>query len=309
MDRRPLGNTGLETSIIGFGAASLGEEYGAIDLQEALRVVPAVLDAGITFLDTSPYYGRGKSEVLLGHALRGVPRERYVLCTKLGRYDDTHFDFSPRRVRESVDISLKRLGTDHLDVVLCHDVEFVDIDRVIHDALPALRQLQQDGKVLAIGASAYPIPALRRMVDDGDVDVVLSYGNLTLHNRELQSLLPLCEQRGVGVINAAPFDMQLLTMNEPQPWHPASTELRDAVHVAQQLCRDAGEDLARLAFRFSVEQPGPATTVIGSAYPSEVRQWLEWLERPVDVALLDQVGKLLHNASGAVRVMGRPENN
>jgi aryl-alcohol dehydrogenase-like predicted oxidoreductase len=309
MERRPLGNTGLETSILGYGAASLGEEYGAIDLQESLAVIPAVLDAGIDFLDTSPYYGRGKSEVLLGHALRGVPRERYTLCTKLGRFDDDVFDFSPRRVRESVEVSLKRLGTDHLDIVLCHDVEYVDIDRVIQDAVPALLDLKRAGKVLAVGASGYPIPALRRMVETDQIDVILSYGCMTLHNRELQKLLPACAERGIGVINAAPFDMQLLTMNEPQPWHPAPDALREAVREAQALCREAGEDLARLAFRFTLAQPGPATTVVGTAYPREVRQWLEWLEQPVDQALLERVADLLHAAPDAVRLSGRPENN
>src|SRR5437868_13796435 len=127
MERRPLGKTGLHLPVISFGASSLGQEFRKVDLNEALRSVHVALDAGMNFIDTSPFYGRGMSEVLLGIALRGVPRERYLLGTKLGRYDGAHFDFSARRVAESVDVSLHRMGVDYLDIMLCHDIEFVDM--------------------------------------------------------------------------------------------------------------------------------------------------------------------------------------
>src|SRR5271154_2701647 len=107
---RPLGQTGLQLPWISFGASSLGQEFRSVDINEALRSVRVALDLGMNFIDTSPYYGRGMSEVLLGVALRGVPRDSYVLGTKLGRYDAAHFDFSARRVFESVDVSLQRMG-------------------------------------------------------------------------------------------------------------------------------------------------------------------------------------------------------
>ncbi|MBK8976293.1 MAG: aldo/keto reductase [Planctomycetes bacterium] len=309
MQRRPLGNTGITVSALGYGAASLGEEYGPIDLADSLRVVPEALAIGIDLFDTSPYYGRGASEVLLGHALRGVPRDRYHLSTKLGRYDQQHFDFSPRRVRESVDTSLVRLRTDHLDLVLCHDVEFVEIDRVIAETLPTLRSLQREGKVRAVGASAYPIAALRRMIVDGDVDVVLGYGSLTLHNRQLEELLPLCAERGVGVLHAAPFDMGLLTDSDPPAWHPATPELRAAVCRARALCAAQGDSLARIAFRFAVDHGGPAATIVGTAFVDQVRAWDRWLREPVDPTLVREVGDLLQGAPDAVRTVGLPENN
>jgi aryl-alcohol dehydrogenase-like predicted oxidoreductase len=106
----------------------------------------------MTFIDTSPFYGRGLSECLLGVALRGVPRERYLLGTKLGRYDRAHFDFSARRVVESVDVSLSRMGVDYLDIILCHDIEFVDMPQIVDEKLPA--QIQQQGKVRLIGSAA-----------------------------------------------------------------------------------------------------------------------------------------------------------
>src|SRR6476661_9518675 len=148
---RPLGRTGLDLSWLGFGASSLGAEFRSIDLGEAMRSVRVALDLGMNFIDTSPFYGRGLSECLLGPALRDVPRDSYLLGTKLGRYDLAHFDFSARRVVESVDVSLHRLGTDHLDIVLCHDIEFVKMQQIVDETIPALRRVQQQGKVRFIG--------------------------------------------------------------------------------------------------------------------------------------------------------------
>src|SRR6266704_2731113 len=136
MQTRPLGRTGLELPVVSFGASSLGQEFRKVDLTEALRSVHVALEAGMNFIDTSPFYGRGMSEVLLGITLRDVPRERYLIGTKLGRYDLSHFDFSARRVRESIDISLHRLGVDYLDICLCHDIEFVAMQQIVDETIP-----------------------------------------------------------------------------------------------------------------------------------------------------------------------------
>src|ERR1700744_4364660 len=146
MQTRRLGKTDLDLPILSFGASSLGQEFRSVKLDEALDSVRVALDCGLNFIDTSPFYGRGMSEVLLGIALEGVPRESYTLCTKLGRYDLAHFDFSARRVAESVDVSLQRLRTGHLDIVLCHDIEFVPLRQIVDETLPALRKVQQTGK-------------------------------------------------------------------------------------------------------------------------------------------------------------------
>src|SRR6202167_4953188 len=143
MERRPLGNTGLTLPILSFGASSLGAEFRPVDINEALRAVHVALDLGMNFIDTSPFYGRGMSEVLLGFALRGVPRDRYILGTKLGRYAGAHFDFSAKRVAESIDVSLERMRVEHLDICLCHDIEFVDMAQIIEQTLPAMRQAQK----------------------------------------------------------------------------------------------------------------------------------------------------------------------
>src|SRR5438876_2265262 len=161
MQTRVLGKTGLRLPVLSFGASSLGQEFRSVTLDEAIRSVHVALDCGLTFIDTSPFYGRGMSEVLLGVALRGVPRDRYTLCTKLGRYDLAHFDFSARRVRESVDVSLHRLGVDHLDICLCHDIEFVEMQPIVDETLPALRKVRAQGKVRFIGISGYPMKIFR----------------------------------------------------------------------------------------------------------------------------------------------------
>jgi len=122
MQTRQLGKTDLNLPVVSFGASSLGQEFRPVQLSEALESVQVALELGMNLIDTSPFYGRGMSEVLLGLALREVPRSDYLLCTKLGRYDLSHFDFSARRVHESIDVSLHRLGTDYLDIALCHDI-------------------------------------------------------------------------------------------------------------------------------------------------------------------------------------------
>src|SRR5712691_3384922 len=185
MQTRPLGRTGLNLPILSFGASSLGQEFRKVSLDEALRSVLVALECGLNFIDTSPFYGRGMSEVLLGIALRDIPRDSYLLGTKLGRYDLAHFDFSAKRVAESVDVSLHRLGTDHLDIVLCHDIEFVPMQQIVDETIPALKKIQQSGKVRFIGFSGYPMKIFKFILDQTDVDCVLSYNQYCLQNTRL----------------------------------------------------------------------------------------------------------------------------
>src|SRR3954453_7480174 len=234
MKTRPLGKTGLNLPILSFGASSLGAEFRAIDVNEALRSVHVALENGMNFIDTSPYYGRGMSEVLLGIALEGVPRESYLLCTKLGRYAPAHFDFSPKRVVESIDVSLERLRTDHLDIILCHDVEFVDLDYIVNETLPAVRKAQQQGKVKFVGVSGYPMKMFRWVAERAALDVILSYNHYTLQNTMLADLVPEMTRKGVGVMNAAPFAARLLT-NQPLPsWHKATPQVREVARRAAE---------------------------------------------------------------------------
>jgi aryl-alcohol dehydrogenase-like predicted oxidoreductase len=309
MQFRPLGRTGLELSWLSFGASSLGQEFRSVDLNEAMRAVRVALDLGMNFIDTSPFYGRGLSECLLGPALRDVPRDSYYLGTKLGRYDRAHFDFSARRVVESVDVSLHRLGVEYLDVMLCHDIEFVDMAQIVDETLPALRKIRDQGKVRFIGISGYPMNTFRYVLDRTDLDVVLSYNHYTLQNTMLADLVPYLQQKGVGVLNAAPFSARLLT-NAPLPaWHKATAEVRSACRRAAEHCTARGVDIAQLALQFSLANRDLTTCVVGSANPENVRQWAAWADQPLDQSLLSEVLAILRPIHNWFYTEGRPENN
>jgi L-galactose dehydrogenase len=309
MERRPLGQTGLELSKLSFGASSLGQEFRPVDLNEAIRSVHVALDVGMNFIDTSPYYGRGTSECLLGFALRDVPRDKYYLGTKLGRYDAAHFDFSARRVVESVDVSLQRMGVEYLDIVLCHDIEFVEMQQIVDETLPALRRLQRQGKVRFVGISGYPMNIFRYVLDRTELDVVLSYNHYTLQNTMLADLVPYLKSKEVGIINAAPFSARLLT-NAPLPsWHKATPQVRDICRHAAEHCRVRGVDIAQLALQFSLAHPDLTTCITGSANPTRVAQWARWADEPMDETLLAEVLEILRPIHNWYYVEGRPENN
>ena len=157
MERRKLGKTELELPVISYGASSLGQEFRRISIDEALRSCRTAIDLGMDFIDTSPFYGRGMSEVMLGQVLRDIPRDSFTLGTKLGRYDLHHFDFSAKRVAESIDISLHRMGVDYIDIILCHDIEFVKMQQIVDETIPAIQKIRDQGKVRYIGFSGYPM--------------------------------------------------------------------------------------------------------------------------------------------------------
>jgi aryl-alcohol dehydrogenase-like predicted oxidoreductase len=309
MKYRPLGRTGLEFSWLSFGASSMGQEFRPVDLGEALRSVRVALDLGMNFIDTSPYYGRGMSECLLGVALRDVPRERYYLGTKLGRYAPAHFDFSARRVIESVDVSLERLKVEYFDILLCHDIEFVDMKQIVEETLPALRKAQQQGKVRFIGVSGYPMNIFRYILDRTDLDVILSYNHFTLQNTMLADLVPYLEAKKVGIMNAAPFSARLLTNTTLPPWHKATPEVRAVAAQAAQHCAAAGVDIAQLALHYSLTHPAMATCIVGSANPDNVRKWVQWADQPIDEKLLGEVLAILQPIHNWFYVEGRAENN
>jgi len=307
---RRLGQTDLHLPILSFGASSLGAEFRQVTLDEVLKSVHVALECGLNFIDTSPFYGRGMSEVLLGVALKGVPRESYLLCTKLGRYDLAHFDFSAKRVAESVDVSLHRLGTDHLDIVLCHDVEFVPMQQIVDETIPALRKAQQAGKVRYLGFSGYPQKIFRFICDQTDVDCVLSYNQYTLQNTRLaDETVPYLKAKGVGAMNAGPFSARLLT-NAPLPaWLKEPEEVKAAARQAAAYCANKGVDIAKLALQFSIANADIATTIAGSANPDNIRKWAGWVNEPLDRELLAEVLAIFAPVKNLGHREGLPENN
>lgn len=309
MQKRPLHGTGLELSVLGFGASSIGAEFRPIDVGEALRCVNIALERGMNYIDTAAYYGRGMSEVMLGRVLPQIPRDSYILSSKLGRYAPQHFDFSAKRVAESVDISLERMQIDHIDIMFCHDIEFVDLDQVVNETIPALREQVEKGKVRFIGVSGYPMKIFTEMLSRSDLDVVLTYNHYTLQNDMALSLIEPCREQNVGLINAAPFSARLLTNLELPVWHKATDEVREIAAKAAAHVRDRGSDIAKLALQYSVANEDFASCVTGSANPDRVNQWCDWLEEPMDEELVSEVKEILKPIHNWVYVEGRPENN
>ena len=309
MERRPLGQTGIDLPLISFGASSLSKDFRIVDMDDALRSVRTALDLGMNFIDSSAYYGRGMSEVLVGIALRDVPRDQFTIGTKLGRYDLGHFDFSAKRVVESVDVSLYRLGVDHLDIILCHDIEFVDTRQIVEETVPALRKVQQAGKVRFVGISTYPMKVLADMLTKVDLDVVLSYNQYTLQNRRFAELFPMLKAGHVGIMNAAPFAARILTHGTIPQWHKASNAVKAACRKATTHCESRGADLAKLALQFSIRHDDITTTIVGSANPENVRKWARWIDEPIDQQLLGEVETILQPVMNESYLEGLAENN
>ncbi len=312
MKKRILGNTGIELPILSFGASSLGAEFRSITLEEAMLSTQTAIELGMNFIDTSPFYGRGMSEILLGIGLKGIPREQYLLGSKLGRYSDIHFDFSAKRVAESVHVSLKRLGTDYLDVLLLHDVEFVPLEQIWQETLPAVLELKKQGKVRAVGFSCYPLKTFNAVLDhvEDHIDCVLSYNRYTLQNTTyVDELLPRLIAKKIGAINAGPFSARLLTNSELPAWLKEPEPVKAAARAAAKLCAGRGVDIAQLALQFSCENPCLTTTIAGSANPANIRKWSEWLEEPIDRELLAEVLALFAPVKNLGHLEGLPENN
>lgn len=312
METRPLGQSGLELPVLSFGASSLGAEFRSIDLNEAFSAVHTALDLGMNFIDTSPFYGRGMSEVMLGQALKGIDRSSYILGTKLGRYSESHFDFSAKRVDESLHVSMHRMGTDYLDLVLLHDVEFVKVDQIWEETIHALLEAKKAGKVRAIGFSCYPMACFDKVLDhvENDIDCVLSYNQYTLQNTTFaDTLLPRLKSKGLGAINAGPFSARLLTNAELPAWLKEPEEVKTAARAAAKLCDDHGIDIAQLALQYSCGHDDIASTVAGSANPKNVAKWAEWLSAPIDQGLLDQVHEIFAPVKNLGHQEGLPENN
>ena len=309
MEQRALGKTGLKTSVLGFGASSMGAEFRNIDLGEAMRSCQVAIDSGMNLIDTSPYYGRGLSEALLGFVLPSLPRDSYILSTKLGRYAPDHFDFSARRVAESIDISLERMKVDHIDIILCHDIEFVDTSQIWNETLPALEKIREQGKVRFIGISGYPMKNFTTAIQNFDLDVILSYNHYTIQNTMLSDIVDLLKSKQVGIMNAAPFSARLLT-NAPLPvWHKATDKVRKICKAAADHCTAAGSDIAKLAVQFSIAHEDMSTCITGSANPDRVKQWCKWIAEPIDQTLLEEVQKILAPIHNWFYLEGKPENN
>ena len=306
MQYRKLGRTGLNVSVLSLGGAAIGQQYGPVPVGEAADCVHAAIDAGVNLIDTSAYYGLGTSEEILGEVLQGGWREKVILCTKAGRLDRAAFDFSPAGMRHCFEGSLKRLRVDHVDILLAHDIEFApDYEAVFTETAAVLHELKAEGKARFVGMSCLPLGLLKQAIERCDLDVVISYAHFTMQNTHLLTeLLPAAEARGVGVLNASPLSLGLLTNQGPPPWHPADDEVKAACRAAAALCRDRGADVAFLGMQFCLAEGRIPSTITGTAKRSELDANLRAMREPIDVRLLADVSKVLEPVKGRVWASG-----
>lgn len=295
MEYRPLGKTGLNVSILGQGGAAFGQQFGPVSAAEAADTVHAAIDAGVNLVDTAAYYGKGLAEEFLGRALEGGWREKVYVCTKACRLDNAVFDFTPDGTRRCVEASLKRLRTDHVDILLAHDIEFAtDYEYVFNETYATLQQLKKEGKTRFIGMSCYPLGLLKQAIERCDLDVVISYAHCNLFNtRLLTELMPAAEAKGTGVLNASPLAMGLLTNQGPQPWFPGQPEVVAACKKAAELCRSRGADISFLGMQFCYLQKRVPCTLTGASRKSELDVNLRAMTETIDAALLADVLKVL----------------
>lgn len=309
MKFRKLGNTGLDVSILSFGASSLGSVFRDVDEDEGIRTVHAAVDAGMNLIDVSPYYGLTKAETVLGKAIGQLPRDSFLLSTKVGRYGEDQFDYSHQRIMSSIEESLNRLNTDHVDILFLHDMEFVSFEQVVQEAIPALQAIKEQGKARFIGVSGYPLSIFPKTLEVAELDVILSYCHYTLIDDTLTSLLPLLKEKRAGLINASPLSMGLLNGRALPDWHPASQEIRDYCMRVHQYCEEQGESLAKLAIQYAVSHPDIPTTLVSTASTDNIKRNVEWAMEPLNEALLQEVLELLSPIHNRPWRSGRDEYN
>ena len=302
MKCNPLGRTGLNVSRLSFGASSLSGVFRAVDEAEAIRAVHAALDCGINYFNVAPAYGGTVSETVLGKALAGIPRGRYYLSTKvgkyttLGRYGEDTLDYSRARIRLSIDESAKRLGTDYFDIIHIHDIEYQNrkhAEWALSEGLDAVHELKREGRIGAVSFGIYPIDLWKRIFSDYNVDAGLVHNHYCLNDVQLLDLLPTVREKGIGIINGSPFASGLLTDRGPADWHPACPEDRRVFQEAAAFCRSRGASISKLALQFSSQHPDIPTTLFSSASVESVKRNVVWHEEPCDTALLAEVRSIL----------------
>jgi aryl-alcohol dehydrogenase-like predicted oxidoreductase len=308
MRYRTLGRTGSSVSVVGFGASPLGDVFGKTDRAERNRCVHYAVDQGINLFDVSPYYGKTLAEERLGEALDGR-RDQVFLATKCGRYDTNCFDFSRGRIKRSIDESLIRLRTDRVDLLQAHDVEFGDARQIAEETIPALREIQQQGKARFIGITGYSLRMMTEIAEQAPVDTILSYCRYNLLSDDMDTqLTPFARTRGIGLINASPLHMGILTGNGAPEWHPAPDPVADVGAAVVKLCQERGVDPSQLALRFCLDHPYVAATLVGMSTVEQVEKNIRALTLEIDPELLVEIQRIAAPVKNAIWKSGRDEN-
>ena len=322
---RTLGRTGIALTELGFGAGPLGGFYGPVTPEEAIGAVRAAWDLGVRYFDVAPLYGHGRAEVLLGHVLRELPRDEFVLSTKVGRWLRPHgqdqdpatlrpgglpfhpvLDYSRDGVLRSLEHSMLRLGVPRVDIVMIHDVDVHSqgseeaaeraFAAAIGGAYPALVELKRAGAIRAIGIGLNQVHWALRWLDETDLDCVMIAGRWTLLNREAgDELFPECERRGVGVLAAGAFNGGLIARGVATGAHynyrPAPPAVLERLAALERAAGATGADLRAAAIQFVLRHPAVNALVAGAMRASEVRENVAALRTPVPEAFWREVAR------------------
>ena len=299
-----LGKTGMKISHLCFGASSLGSVFHETKETESIEAVETAIEGGINFIDVSPYYGHYKAETVLGKALKRIPRDKYFLSTKVGRYGKdgvNTWDYSGKRATESVYESMERLNIDYIDLINVHDIEFQaamegGLQKVVDETLPALVELKKKGVVGHVGITDLQLENLKWVIDHsepGTVESILNFCHYCLNDDKLNDFLDYFESKGIGVINASPLSMGLLTIRGVPDWHPAPKPLVEACAKAAKLCADKNYPIERLAIQYSASNTRIAGTLFSSANPANVKRNIEWANEEPDWQLVKEVQDII----------------
>lgn len=289
----------MKVSKISFGASSLGAVFHPLKEESGINAVHTALDNGINFIDVSPYYGHLKAETVLGKALKSVDRNLYYLSTKVGRYGKEGkncWDYSAVKARESVYESMERLNADCIDLINVHDIEFADLEQVCYETLPALVELRNEGIVKHIGITNLNLRHFKYVIEhvpQGTVESVLSFCHYTLNDDSLRDYFEFFESHHIGIINASPYSMGLLTEHGAPDWHPAPEALKRVTRKAIDYCKSKGVSIEQLAMSFSTANPRIATTLFSSTNPENVLKSIRYANTPLDMELLSEIQKIL----------------
>jgi L-galactose dehydrogenase len=305
LEYRQLGDTSLQVSVLSFGASPLGDVFSRTEPEEITSAVRYAVERGINFFDVSPYYGLTLAEARLGNALHGY-RQEIVLATKCGRYGADEFDFSAARITAEFENSLRRLRTDYVDLLQAHDVEFGDIDQIVEETIPAMRRLQQQGKARYIGITGYSLKNLVEIARRANVDSILTYCHCNLMVSDIDDVLvPFAQKYGIGIINASPLHMGILTRSGAPDWHPASPEVREAGRRVIELCHTHGVDASELAIKYSLAHAGVATTLVGMASRRQVEDNLRATQFRIDPLLMAEIQEIVKPVFNTLWPSGR----
>lgn len=299
MQYHEIGKTGMKVSSLGFGASSLGGVFHDLKEKQGIDAVFTAIESGINFIDVSPYYGYYKAETVLGKALKDIKRDKYYLSTKVGRYGENGentWDYSAKRVTASVYESMERLNVDYLDIINVHDIEFADLHQVVDETLPALVKLKEEGVVKHVGITDLQLENLKWVIDrvpEGTVESVLNFCHYCLCDDKLADFINYFEQKGVGIVNASPLSMGLLTERGVPDWHPAPKSLIEACTRAAEYCKTKNFPIEKLAMQFSVSNDRIATTLFSTTNPENVKKNIDSINEPIDWDLVKVVRDII----------------